>query len=220
MPPESLPLAFGEPDRLAGAVPLGPQAVLLRGMARERAGALVAAVEEIARVAPFRHMMTPGGREMSVALTNCGAVGWVTDRTGYRYDAIDPATGHPWPAMPAAFADLAASAASQAGFSDFQPDACLLNRYVPGARLSLHQDRNERDYGQPIVSISLGLPAIFLWGGNARADRPVRVALLHGDVAVWGGSDRLAFHGVNPLAPGLHPMTGAVRYNLTFRKAL
>jgi alkylated DNA repair protein (DNA oxidative demethylase) len=165
-------------------------------------------------------MMTPGGREMSVALTNCGAVGWVTDRTGYRYDAIDPATGHPWPAMPAAFADLAASAASQAGFSDFLPDACLLNRYVPGARLSLHQDRNERDYGQPIVSISLGLPAIFLWGGNARADRPVRVALLHGDVAVWGGSDRLAFHGVNPLAPGLHPMTGAVRYNLTFRKAL
>jgi DNA oxidative demethylase len=220
MPPESLPLALGEPDRLAGDVALGPQAVLLRGLARERASALVAAVGEIAGVAPFRHMITPGGREMSVALTNCGAVGWVTDRTGYRYDAIDPVTGHPWPAMPVAFADLAARAASQAGFSDFLPDACLLNRYVPGARLSLHQDRNERDYDQPIVSVSLGLPAIFLWGGNARADRPIRVPLLHGDVAVWGGSDRLTFHGVNPLAHGLHPMTGAVRYNLTFRKAL
>jgi alkylated DNA repair protein (DNA oxidative demethylase) len=192
---------------------------LLRGLAHERAPALIAAIGELAGVSPFRRMVTPGGRRMSAAMTNCGVAGWVTDRTGYRYDAIDPETGRSWPAMPAAFADLAREAAAEAGFPAFQPDACLVNRYLPGARLALHQDRNERDYDQPIVSVSLGLPAIFLWGGKTRTDRPVRVPLIHGDVVVWGGPDRLAFHGVNPLAEGAHPMTGAVRYNVTFRKA-
>ena len=165
-------------------------------------------------------MVTPGGWTMSVAMTNCGQAGWVTDRTGYRYDAIDPMTGRPWPAMPRTFADLAAEAAATAGFSGFRPDACLVNRYTPGARLSLHQDRNERDFDQPIVSVSLGLPAIFLWGGKTRAETVRRCPLIHGDVVVWGGPDRLTFHGVHTLADGEHRLTGACRFNLTFRRAL
>ena len=165
-------------------------------------------------------MVTPGGWAMSVALTNCGQVGWVTDRTGYRYDPIDPLSGQPWPEMPPALGDLAAGAAAAAGFGGFRPDACLVNRYAPGARLSLHQDRNERDFDQPIVSIALGLPAIFLWGGKTRADRVQRIPLVHGDVMVWGGPDRLTFHGVHSLAEGEHPLTGAYRFNLTFRRAL
>jgi DNA oxidative demethylase len=156
---------------------------------------------------------------MSVAMTNCGEAGWVTDRSGYRYDAIDPESGQPWPAMPDVFSALAADAAVAAGFAGFVPDACLINQYRAGARLSLHQDRNERDFTAPIVSVSLGVPATFLWGGRRRADRPARVPLLHGDVVVWGGIDRLTFHGVNPLADGIHPMTGSVRFNLTFRRA-
>jgi alkylated DNA repair protein (DNA oxidative demethylase) len=156
---------------------------------------------------------------MSVAMTNCGDAGWVTDRTGYRYDRIDPDTGRTWPVMPPVFAALAATAAGAAGYAGFTPDACLINRYEPGARMSLHQDRNERDVSAPIVSVSLGLPAIFLWGGHKRAQRPARVPLIHGDVVVWGGVDRLRFHGVQSVANGTHPLTGAVRYNLTFRKA-
>jgi alkylated DNA repair protein (DNA oxidative demethylase) len=155
---------------------------------------------------------------MSVALTNCGQAGWVTDRSGYRYDPINPATGRPWPAMPAAFANLAVEVADAAGFGDFRPDACLVNRYAPGARLSLHQDRNERDFDQPIVSVSLCLPAVLLWGGKKRTDRVRRVQLVHGDVAVWGGTDRLTFHGVNSLAEGEHLLTGAYRFNFTFRR--
>ena len=219
MPSDAQQLPLGEPPGVPDRVALGVQAVLLRGFASETAPALVAAIAGLAAVSPFRRMVTPGGWEMSVAMTNCGAAGWVTDRSGYRYDPVDPLTGRPWPAMPQAFAALAARAAVQAGFAGFAPDACLVNRYAPGARLSLHQDRNERDLGQPIVSVSLGLPAIFLWGGAARAERPARVPLGHGDVVVWGGADRLAFHGVAPLAEGLHGATGAFRYNLTFRKA-
>jgi alkylated DNA repair protein (DNA oxidative demethylase) len=165
-------------------------------------------------------MVTPGGFPMSVAMSNCGIAGWVSDRTGYRYERTDPETGRPWPDMPYAFGRLAADAAERAGFPGFAPDACLINRYVPGARLTLHQDKNERDFGQPIVSVSLGLPAIFLWGGQTRAERPRRVPLVHGDVVVWGGPARKAFHGVLELAPGEHRLTGPVRYNLTFRKAL
>jgi len=157
---------------------------------------------------------------MSVAMTSCGAAGWVTDRSGYRYDAFDPDTGRRWPPMPAAFLDLASSAATDAGFAAFEPDSCLINRYEPGARLSLHQDRNERDLGAPIVSVSLGLPAVFLFGAARRTDRPRRVPLESGDVAVWGGPSRLAFHGVAPLADGHHPLTGRHRINLTFRRAL
>jgi DNA oxidative demethylase len=220
MPPNTFSLTLDAPKDGASRIALVERAVLLRGFAYERASELIAAIGAITTISPFRHMVTPGGWEMSVALTNCGQVGWVTDRTGYRYDAIDPATGRPWPPMPRAFADLAAEAAVAAGFDGFSPDACLVNRYAPGARLSLHQDRNERDFNQPIVSVSLGLPAIFLWGGKTRAERVQRIPLDHGDVMVWGGPDRLRFHGVHALAEGQHPLTGACRFNFTFRRAL
>jgi alkylated DNA repair protein (DNA oxidative demethylase) len=201
-------------------VALGPSAVVLRGFARARAPELVATIGAVAAISPARHMVTPGCWEMSVAMTDCGQVGWVTDRAGYRYDAINPATHRPWPAMPQAFSDLAAEAAEAAGFSGFCPDACLVNRYAPGAQLSLYQDRNEGDFDQPIVSVSLGLPAIFLWGGKTRAEKVRRIPLFHGDVVVWGGPDRLTFHGVHALAESTHPLTAAYRFNLTVRQAL
>jgi alkylated DNA repair protein (DNA oxidative demethylase) len=200
--------------------PLADGAVLLRGFAFAEADALMAALREIVAAAPLRHMTTPGGYRMSVAMTNCGRAGWVTDRSGYRYDGLDPATERPWPALPARFLALADRAAAAAGFTGFVPDSCLINRYEPGARLSLHQDRNERDFGAPIVSVSLGLPAMFLFGGARRADRPRRIRLDSGDVAVWGGPARLAFHGIAPLADGVDPLTGPCRINLTLRKAL
>ena len=220
MPNETLPLLLDAIEDAATSVVLGPRAIVLRGFALGRAPELVAAIGAIAAVSPFRHMVVPGGWKMSVALTNCGDAGWVTDRTGYRYDAIDPETGRRWPAIPQAFIHLAVEAARAADFIGFRPDACLVNRYAPGARLSLHQDRNERDFDQPIVSVSLGLPAIFLWGGKTRGDRARRVPLFHGDVVVWGGPDRLRFHGVHTLAEGKHPLTGAYRYNFTFRRAI
>ena len=195
-------------------------ATLLHGFAAGAAPSLLQAIEDVVAAAPLRHMITPGGYRMSVAMTNCGAAGWVTDRSGYRYDARDPLTGKPWPAMPGIFSDLARRAASAGGFGNFEPDACLINRYDPGARLTLHQDKNERDYTAPIVSVSLGLPAVFLFGGLRRKDRPQRMRLESGDVAVWGGPTRLAYHGVAPLADGNDPLTGRCRYNLTFRTAL
>jgi alkylated DNA repair protein (DNA oxidative demethylase) len=198
---------------------LEPGAAVLRGFARSRAEALLAGVAEVTAQSPLRHMVTPGGFRMSVAMTNCGRLGWVTDRTGYRYDTIDPESGRPWPGMPAAFTRLAVDAAAEAGFDGFAPDACLVNRYEPGTRLSLHQDRNERDYGQPIVSVSLGIPAMFLFGGEKRADKAKRIPLVHGDVVVWGGPARLHHHGVLPLKDAQHSLTGAARINLTFRKA-
>jgi alkylated DNA repair protein (DNA oxidative demethylase) len=201
----------------SGRQTLADGAMLLRGFALDRAQALIGAVEEVDRAAPFRHMVTPGGFSMSVAMTNCGQAGWVTDRGGYRYDRCDPETGRPWPAMPSVFADLATRAADEAGFAGFRPESCLINRYEPGARMSLHQDRNERDFGQPIVSVSLGLPVVFLFGGSKRTDRPRRIPLDHGDVVVWGGPARLTFHGVAPLADGMHPLLGRSRINLTFR---
>ncbi len=198
---------------------LGPGAVLLRGFARGEEARLVRAMREVIAASPLRHMITPGGFRMSVAMTNCGALGWVSDRRGYRYDAIDPESGRPWPAMPEAFSALARRAAAQAGFEVFEPDACLINRYEPGARLTLHQDKNERDFSQPIVSVSLGLPAVFLFGGDARGDEQRRLPLAHGDVAVWGGPARLRYHGVLPLRDGEHPSLGRYRFNLTFRRA-
>jgi alkylated DNA repair protein (DNA oxidative demethylase) len=194
-------------------------AVLLRGFAGRFESDLIAALREIIKQAPFRHMSTPGGHQMSVAMTNCGTAGWVTDRTGYRYDGIDPDSGEKWPAMPDAFRKLAGEAAAEAGFAGFSPDACLINRYEPGARMSLHQDRDEQDFGAPIVSVSLGMPAIFLFGGLKRSDKPRRFRLTHGDVVVWGGPSRLFFHGVAPLADGEHAIMGRQRINLTFRKA-
>lgn len=194
-------------------------AVLLRGFARSVEADLIAALRDTVEQAPFRHMLTPGGHQMSVAMTNCGSLGWVTDRSGYRYDRADPESGRPWPAMPASFRKLAEQAADRAGFRGFSPDACLINRYQPGARMSLHQDKDEDDFGAPIVSVSLGLPAIFLFGGLKRSDKSRRFRLEHGDTAVWGGPVRLAFHGVAPLADGEHALIGRKRINLTFRKA-
>jgi alkylated DNA repair protein (DNA oxidative demethylase) len=193
-------------------------AVLLRGFARPFESELLPALRAIVKQAPFRHLVTPGGHRMSVAMTNCGSVGWVSDRTGYRYDAINPESGETWPAMPPVLRRLAADAAEEAGFSGFAPEACLINRYVPGAKLSMHQDKDELDFGAPIVSVSLGLPAIFLFGGLRRADKPNRYRLGHGDVVVWGGPSRLFYHGVAPLADGEHPVMGRQRINLTFRK--
>jgi alkylated DNA repair protein (DNA oxidative demethylase) len=194
-------------------------AVLLRGFGKPFEGDLIADLRDIVEQAPFRHMVTPGGHQMSVAMTNCGSLGWVTDRTGYRYDTNDPQTARPWPAMPRSFRELAAQAADRAGFGGFSPDACLINRYQPGARMSLHQDKNEHDFGAPIVSVSLGLPATFLFGGLKRSDKARRFRLEHGDIAVWGGPARLLFHGVAPLADGEHVLMGRQRINLTFRKA-
>lgn len=216
MPPMTLDLfADVSPNR-----PIAEGAMLLGGFALPAAPALLEAIATVTAAAPFRHMVTPGGFTMSVAMTNCGAAGWITDRKGYRYAATDPLSGAPWPAMPSAFAELAARAADAAGFGPFVPDACLVNRYEPGARLSRHQDRNECDYAAPIVSVSLGLPATFLFGGAARGGRPRKVPLVHGDVVVWGGPARLAFHGVAPLADGEHAVHGRSRINLTFRRAL
>lgn len=209
----------GDDPAQHGRVALGTQSVVLRGFALPAVDALLAGVDDVIAQAPFRHMETPGGYTMSVALTNCGELGWTTDARGYRYSRIDPLSGQPWPAMPQAFRQLAEDAAREAGFADFAPDACLVNRYAPGSRLSLHQDRNERDYGAPIASVSLGMPAMFLFGGDDRADRAARVPLFHGDVVVWGGVDRLRFHGVMPLKDLPHPRLGSQRINFTIRKA-
>ena len=210
-------------EGLAAAQParetIAEGAVLLRGFAGPVENNLIVALREIAEQAPFRHMSTPGGHQMSVAMTNCGSAGWVTDRSGYRYDGIDPQTGKPWPAMPPSFRALAERAAAEAGFIGFAPDACLINRYEPGARMSLHQDKDEHDFGAPIVSVSLGLPAIFLFGGLKRTDKPQRFRLEHGDIVIWGGLSRLFFHGIAPLADGEHTLMGRQRINLTFRKA-
>jgi alkylated DNA repair protein (DNA oxidative demethylase) len=199
---------------------MAPGAVLLRGYALPHETELLAAIEAVAAEAPFRHMVTPGGFTMSVAMTTCGTAGWVTDRKGYRYSPTDPLSGKPWPAMPAPFQALAAAAAAEAGYPGFQPDSCLINRYEPGTKLSLHQDQDEEDFSQPIVSVSLGLPATFLFGGPKRADPTAKFPLVHGDVAVWGGPSRLFFHGVATLKDGHHPLLGRKRINLTFRRAL
>ncbi|MHC4041780.1 DNA oxidative demethylase AlkB [Bradyrhizobium sp. 23AC] len=209
-------------DSVAEAQPsreeIADGAVLLRGFVKPIETELIAAVRAIVAQSPFRRMTTPGGHLMSVAMTNCGERGWITDHTGYRYDPIDPRTGAPWPEMPPVLRDLARHAAEQGGFAGFAPDACLVNRYEPGTRLSLHQDKDELDYAAPIVSVSLGLPATFLFGGLARADKPRRFRLVHGDVVVWGGPSRLAYHGVAPLAEGEHALLGRKRINLTFRR--
>ena len=197
---------------------LAPGAVVLRGFAIECEAALKGDVARVASAAPFRHLVTPGGFRMSVAMTNCGELGWVSDRRGYRYDPVDPESGERWPALPESFRALALDAAARAGYPGFAPDACLVNRYEPGARLSMHQDRDEKDLRAPIVSVSLGLPAVFLWGGDQRGDPARKVALHHGDVVVWGGPSRLRFHGVQALKDGEHPFAGPFRINLTFRK--
>jgi DNA oxidative demethylase len=199
---------------------MGDGALLLRKLALPFEDDLLRAVDEVTAQAPFRHMTTPGGFVMSVAMTNCGVAGWITDRSGYRYDSIDPESGSRWPALPDSLLALAAAAAGEAGYAGFVPDACLLNRYEPGARLSLHQDKNELDRTKPIVSVSLGLPATFEFGGIKRNDPVSRYDVRHGDIAVWGGVSRLCFHGVKELKEGLHEKLGRMRVNLTFRRAL
>jgi alkylated DNA repair protein (DNA oxidative demethylase) len=210
---DDTPTPYLAPERIA------PGAVLLRGFALDVAGTLLHAAEQVIAAAPLRHLVTPGGLSMSVGMSNCGALGWVSDRSGYRYSVTDPLSGQPWPPMPECFRDVALRAAAQAGFERFDPDACLVNNYAPGARLSLHQDKDEQDLTAPIVSVSLGLPAIFLFGTSTRSERAARYRLLHGDVAVWGGASRLAYHGVAPLADGDHVLLGRRRINLTFRCA-
>jgi DNA oxidative demethylase len=200
-------------------VVLEPGAALLRRFAVPDEARLLGDLDAIVAAAPFRHMVTPGGFRMSVAMTNCGELGWTSDPSGYRYTAVDPVLAVPWPPMPASFRALATTAAARAGFPAFDPDACLVNRYAPGARLTLHQDKDERDLDAPIVSVSLGVPAVFLFGGARRRDRPQRVPVDHGDVVVWGGPARLRYHGVLAVAEGQHPLLGAHRINLTFRKA-
>jgi DNA oxidative demethylase len=216
----------GTPNLFEGPENLAPRkdelalgAFLLRGFALADEAALLSALQTVTAAAPFRNMVTPGGYRMSVAMTNCGTLGWVTDRTGYRYDVADPESGKQWPAMPPAFQRLARRAAEEAGFAEFSPDACLINRYEAGTKLSLHQDKDERDFSQPIVSVSLGIPAVFLFGGGKRSEPTLRVPLTHGDVVVWGGPARLRFHGVLPLKEAGHALLGKQRINLTFRKA-
>jgi alkylated DNA repair protein (DNA oxidative demethylase) len=197
---------------------IGPGALLLGGFAAAAADAVLAAIAAIGAQAPFRHMITPGGHAMSVAMTNCGSKGWVSDRRGYRYAPEDPDSGRPWPGMPAGLRCLAQQAAVRAGYPGFDPDVCLINRYQPGARMALHQDRDEGNLSAPIVSLSFGLTATFLWGGGERRIRPSRHLLQHGDAVVWGGPSRLIYHGVAPLPAGDVPGLGALRYNLTFRQ--
>ena len=210
---------FDDAPPASSATRIAPGAVVLHGFAGGEAAALLQAFEVITSQAPLRHLVTPGGHVMSVAMSNCGPLGWVSDRSGYRYDASDPTTGQPWPPLPDAWLDLARRAAAQAGYDNFTPSACLINEYKPGTKLSLHQDKDEKNLRQPIVSVSLGLPAVFQFGTLRREDRPARWRLVHGDVVVWGGPSRLAFHGVLPLADGLHALTGQRRINLTFRCA-
>jgi alkylated DNA repair protein (DNA oxidative demethylase) len=209
---------FFDPSAAERAVKLGLSH--LPGFALPYETELLAEIDRVVKAAPFRHMLTPGGQRMSAGMTNCGEAGWVTDRKGYRYDRLDPDSARPWPPLPGSFARLAALAAAEAGFAGYRPDVCLINRYEPGARMSLHQDRDERDFSAPIVSVSLGLDATFLFGGLKRSDRPHRLPLTHGDVLVWGGANRLAYHGIAPVADGCHPAVGRMRLNLTMRKAL
>ncbi|MGZ8251896.1 MAG: DNA oxidative demethylase AlkB [Methylophilaceae bacterium] len=218
--PATTDMFDGQPSMQPEQQSLAEGAILLRGFARNTDQQLIAALDKVVAQAPFRHMTTPGGFVMSVAMTNCGQAGWVTDSKGYRYQAIDSQSGLTWPAMPQTLSDLATRAAFQAGYPHFIPDACLVNCYEPGARMSLHQDKNEQDAAAPIVSVSLGLSAIFLFGGLQRSDRPQRLRLEHGDVVVWGGPARFNFHGIAPLADGYHAVLGRKRINLTFRKAL
>ena len=194
-------------------------AMLLRRFALTNEVYLINDLKSIIAKSPLRHMVTPGGFTMSVAMTNCGKLGWVSDKKGYRYDALEPSTGEPWQAMPMSFMQLATQAATVAGFANFVPDACLINQYHPAARMSLHQDKDEQDFTQPIVSVSLGCAATFLFGDLKLSDKPAKILLQHGDVLVWGGKSRLNYHGIMPLQANIHKVFGACRFNLTFRKA-
>ncbi len=201
-------------------IQITPGAVLLEGYALDDAAEIFAAIKQIEAVSPFRRMLTPNGRYMSIGITSCGNMGWVSDKSGYRYETLDPETGKPWPQMPVLLSDIAIQAAKEVGYHGFAPDVCIINRYEPGTKLSLHQDGDEKDFSHPIISVSLGLPATFLFGGLERSDKTKKIPLHHGDVFVFGGESRLVYHGIAPLKDGEHPLLGSQRINLTFRKAL
>lgn len=211
-------------DDLFATAPAAPEQIaegawLLRGFVLGEADQLLDAIRQVADQAPFRHQVTPGGHNMSAAMSSCGDLGWVTDRLGYRYSSTDPLTLQQWPMMPMQLRQVAIDAAAACGYQGFEPDACLINRYTTGTRMGLHQDKDEDDMDAPIVSVSLGAPIRFLFGGAARTDKPQGWKLEHGDVVVWGGPSRLFFHGVAPLGKRAeHPVTGPMRYNLTFRR--
>ena len=213
-------------DLFAESLPAAPEPIadgawLLRGFVLSEADQLINAIQQVASQAPFRHQTTPGGHVMSAAMSSCGDLGWVTDRQGYRYSSTDPLTDRPWPAMPSLLRQIAIEAAAAGSYEHFEPDACLINRYTTGARMGLHQDKDEDDMAAPIVSVSLGASIRFLFGGTARTDKAAGWTLEHGDIVVWGGASRLFFHGVAPLGKRAeHPTTGPMRYNLTFRKVM
>jgi alkylated DNA repair protein (DNA oxidative demethylase) len=210
---------FDEPERKKEEIWVSPGAAILAGYALEQMPELFAGLRAVEAVSPFRHMVTRQGFEIHVETTGCGPLSWVSDRSGYRYDHIDPATGKPWPPMPQSFFDMARAAAAAAGYVDFTPDSCLINRYNPDTTSSLHRD-GERDTSQPVVTISVGVSVSFLWGGNERTDKAKPHLLTHGDVMVFGGPSRLYFHGVKQLKGGeTHPLTGERRYSITLRKA-
>jgi alkylated DNA repair protein (DNA oxidative demethylase) len=217
---QTIDLFAEDPEIHPRRIELAEDAVILRGIATVIAVDLMNALGIILTHSPLRKMQTPNGYTMSVRTTSCGILGWISDARGYRYERIDPYSRQPWPPMPQTFLELATTAAKQAGFNDFIPDSCLINSYEAGAKLSLHQDKNERDLAAPIVSVSLGLPAIFLFSGNIRSEKPQRLKIEHGDIAVWGGTSRMAFHGIEPLIEGTHSLTGKQRINLTFRKVM
>lgn len=208
-----------KPNTTSILKPIANESYILPGFASAKTNTLLTAIEGVIQVAPLRQMHTPGGFKMAAQLTNCGKYGWVTDRHGYRYQTTDPETDLSWPTMPELIHQLALEAASACGFEHFKPDVCLINCYQPGAGMGLHQDKDEKDFSAPIVSVSLGVPAIFLFGGAKRQDKPSAYLLKNGDVVVWGGEDRLRFHGVQPIKLAHHPMTGQKRFNLTIRQA-
>lgn len=197
---------------------LGSGATWIHGFLVAHADMVMADIAGVVAHSPYRHLTTPGGKRMSVGMSNCGAEGWVSDRAGYRYQSTDPVTAKPWPPMPSRLRALAQRAADDSGYPGFEPTVCLINYYAPGARMGLHQDKDEANLTAPIVSFSLGLAATFIWGGWQRVGTTQRIMLRHGDAVVWGGEDRLRFHGVAPLKDGEHPLTGHARINLTFRQ--
>lgn len=210
----NLPLFDVEPQ---DPLPIAEGAVLLRGWAAVNDAQWLAAVRQVLAQQPFQAAYTASGLPMSVRTSNCGSWGWAASRSGYGYTRSDPDSGRPWPEMPIFLKLQAQALASAAGYLAFDPDVCLINSYELGAKMGLHHDADEKDKAAPIVSVSLGLPCTFVWGGLQRSD-PVRsFALEHGDVLVWGGASRMVFHGVRPLRAGQHHLLGAQRWNLTFR---
>lgn len=209
---------FSSSEDSGGRHEIAEDAYLLPGYATSQAIELCSAIDTVLLQSPLRHYQTRMGL-MSVGMSCCGALGWVADTRGYRYSALDPNNGQPWPGLPDSIRNLAQSAASDCGFDGFEPDACLINEYQLGAKMGLHQDRDERDMRWPIVSISLGMTAQFQFGGATRRAPVHRFDLVHGDVLVWGGRTRLNFHGVAPLDGSPHPLLGARRWNLTLRRA-